>query len=207
MDAMSKRESIIIGIFVGIACPLLTFVAFWWISACIYLVYIPRMPLGVIVATALTGLAIGCLLDVAFLRRWVKGFYTLSVGVAISLYLVLSVVAVAFFMGIPIGTFVLGLSAAAYVGRREHHRRVDKSQVTPALRKVALLAASVTTATAFPIGIFALREPGVVKMFETVPGLSGVPLIVFLCFLLFMMQYWLSQRAGYIAFRIGKGHA
>ena len=71
---MSKLEATIIGLFVGIACPFLGFVAFWWTAALLHLQGFP-VPEGVIKAAALTGLGLGCLLDVLFLRRWVGKFY------------------------------------------------------------------------------------------------------------------------------------
>jgi lysylphosphatidylglycerol synthetase-like protein (DUF2156 family) len=158
---------------------------------------------------------LGCLLDAAFLRRWIGGFYSANVWVMTVVYLALCVVAVAFFMGLPVGTFSLGIAACAYIGRREHHRQADGARVAPALRKSALLAASITAAAAFPIGIFALDEPDVLRLLEGRFGLAGaslhgsigLTLIGFLCFILFAMQYWCSRTAGYVAFRIGGSNA
>jgi len=213
-DRLGRLESAIIGIFAGIACPLLTFVAFWWTAAMVHM-YVFSIPVGVIIAAALSGLVVGCLLDVAFLRRWIDGFYSANVWVMTVVYLALCVVAVAFFMGLPVGTFSLGIVACAYIGRREHHRQVDGERVASALRKSALLAASTTAAAALPIGIFALNEPDVLRLLEGHFGLAGTSLhgsvglmlIGLLCFLLFAMQYWCSRAAGYVAFRIGGSNA
>lgn len=207
---MSRLESVIIGIFAGITCPLLTFVAFWWTAAVIHM-YVSPMPLAVVIMAALAGLALGCLLDVAFLRRWIRKFYTANVWVMTAVYLGLCVIAVAFFMGLPVGTFSLGIAASAYMGRREHHRQAARERVASTLRKSALLAASVTAAAALPIGIFALEEPSVLRLLDgnlgivgtSLHGTVGLMLIGFLCFLLFAMQYWCSEAAGHVAFRIG----
>jgi hypothetical protein len=115
-------------------------------------------------------------------------------------------------MGIPVGTLSLGIFAGAYMGRRERHHQVDSPRVANTLRRVALFAALVTTATALPIGILALNEQHILSLLEANFGLertvfygsTGLMLVGFLCFLLFLIQYWCSKGAGYLAFRIGK---
>jgi hypothetical protein len=60
---------------------------------------------------------------------------------------------------------------------------------------------------ALPIGILALNERDILKMLETLSGLSqaslrgfaGFALVGLLCVLLFLMQYWLSRKAGLLA--------
>lgn len=207
---MSKLESIIIGLFVGIACPVLTFVVFWWSAALLYM-RVPDFPLNIVIASALTGFSLGLLLDVLFLRRWVRTFYIANIWLMIILYLGLSFIAVGFFMGLPGGTFVLGISAGIYMGRRESHVHNDWINAFPALRKTALIAASVTTLAALPIGILALNEQNILNMLENVSGLdqdsiqgfAGFILVGLLCVLLFLIQYWFSRKAGLIAFNMG----
>jgi lysylphosphatidylglycerol synthetase-like protein (DUF2156 family) len=212
-NKISKLESTIIGLFVGITCPFLGFVAFWWTAALLHLQGFP-VPEGMIKAAALTGLGLGCLLDVFFLRRWVDKFYTANLWLIVMVYLGLCVVAVGSCMGVPAGTFSLGVAAGAYVGRREHHRQVDGVLTATAFRRVAVFAASVTTVAALPIGILALQsEQEILTWLEntfdlnrnSLQGGGGFILIGFLCFLLFVMQYWCSRMAGRLAFNIGTG--
>jgi hypothetical protein len=129
-------------------------------------------------------------------------------------YLGLCVVAVGSCMGVPVGTFLLGMAAGAYVGRREHHRQADGALTATAFRRVAVFAASVTAAGALPIGILALQsEQEMLRWLENTFGLNrnslqgggGFILIGFLCLLLFVMQYWCTRMAGRLAFRIGTG--
>jgi len=210
---MSKLELRIVKLFVGITCPLLTFVAFWWTAAALHL-YVFRMPLGVIITAALAGLGLGCLLDVVFLRRWVRNFYAANMWWMAAVHLGLCFVAVVFFMGVPVGTFSLGIAAGVYIGRRERHRRTDGARAATAFRRIAVFAASVTAAVALPIGILALQsEQDILRLLEdsfrldrnSLQGGAGLVLIGFLCFLLFVMQYWCTRMAGRLAFRIGKG--
>jgi hypothetical protein len=83
-----------------------------------------------------------------------------------------------------------------------------------AFRRVAVFAASVTTVAALPIGILALQsEQEILTWLEntfdlnrnSLQGGGGFILIGFLCFLLFVMQYWCSRMAGRLAFNIGTG--
>jgi hypothetical protein len=210
---MNKLESTIVGLFVGITCPFLGFVAFWWTAALLHLQGFP-VPEGMIKTAALTGLGLGCFLDVVFLRRWVGKFYTANPWLIVMVYLGLCVVAVGSCMGVPVGTFSLGVAAGAYVGRREHHRQADRVLAATAFRRVAVFAASVTTAAALPIGILALQsEQEILRWLEntfdlnrnSLQGGGGFILIGFLCLLLFVMQYWCTRMAGRLAFRIGTG--
>jgi hypothetical protein len=208
---MSKWENTIIGIFVGIACPLVTFVAFWWTTAALNM-YVFGIPTSVIAMAALAGLGLGILLDVIFLRRWVRIFFTANLWLMAAFHLCLCVVAVGFFMGVPVGTFSLGVAAGFYIGRREHHRQADGTGVSVALRRVAVFVAFVTAAAALPIGILALQsEQYILRWLETTIGLEpntfqgggGLVLIGFLCLVLFVMQYGCAWMAGRLAFGMG----
>ena len=210
---MNKLESTIVGLLVGITCPFLGFVAFWWTAALLHLQGFP-VPEGMIKTAALTGLGLGCLLDVVFLRRWVGKFYTANPWLIVMIYLGLCVVAVGSFMGVPVGTFSLGIAAGIYIGRREHHRQADGVLAATTFHQVAFFAASVTTLAALPIGILALQtEKGTLTWIEntfdlnrnSLQGGGGFILIGFLCVLLFVMQFWSTRMAGRLAFRIGTG--
>jgi hypothetical protein len=209
---MSRLETVIVGVLVGLVCPLLTLVFFWWTAAIFYL-YFFSMPVGVVIAAAAAGLALGCVLDAVFLRRWIGKFYTANMWLMRAVYLGLCIAAVAFFMGVPIGTFALGIVLGAYIGRREHHRQADGLHAASAVRRAAFFAALVTAAAAFPIGILALQseqyilrwlEAGLGFSPKSLQGGTGLAFISLLCFILFATQYWCSQIAGWLAFRVGK---
>ena len=207
---MSKLESIVVALVIGIACPLLTFTAFWWMAATFHLCGF-RLPTNIIIASALSGLGLGCLLDVICLRRWVHEFYTASWWRMLAVFLSLFVVAFGFFMGFPIGTFLLGIVAGAYVGRREYHSNADEGQLATTLNKVAVLTSLLTAGAALPIGILGLKEPIVAAGFEAyfgrgtgwAAGPSGVLLVGLFCVFLAVVQHWCVRVAGRVAFRIG----
>lgn len=206
---MNKSETIIIGLFIGIACPLLTFILFWWASALLHM-YSNVIPLNIVIASALTGLVVGLLFDILFLKRWLQRFYITSIRSMIVLYIGLSVVAVAFFMGLPIGTITIGTIAGIYMGRRMSFVHADRITAVRVVRKTAFMTASVTVIGALPIGFLALKEQDILTMLEQLPGMSqsslqgivGFTTIIILCGLLFLIQYYLSKKAGLLIFNM-----
>jgi lysylphosphatidylglycerol synthetase-like protein (DUF2156 family) len=210
-ENMSKPESFVVGLVLAVACPLLTFVAFWWTTAAIHM-QLPWTPLEAVKASALTGLALGLVLDIVYLKRWIKTFYTANIWILAAIYLGLCAVAVAFFMGLPVGTFLLGVGSGAYVGRRHRHARTDRLSAARSLRITAVFAALVTTAAALPIGLLALNDRSVVESLDTLlgfgqadlRGFAGLTLVGVLCVALFAAQYCGTRIAGQLFFALGK---
>lgn len=207
---MNRWESVVVGLVLGVTCPALTFIGFWWTSATVHM-QLPQVPVGAVIASAFAGLGLGVALDVVYLRRWIRSFYTANVWILAAVYLGLSVGAVALFMGVPVGTFLLGIGSGVYVGRRRRHSRGSVSPASPSLRTTALFAATVTTAAALPMGFLALADQSVLESLATLlgvsqsslRGLAGVALIGILCLVLFASQYCCSRIAGQLSFAIG----
>ena len=155
--------------------------------------------------SALAGLMTGIVLDILFLRRWIRGFYGASLWLLAVVYAALCVLAVASFMGLPVGTFALGLLAGAYAGRRQLHN--PSADAGHRLRGAAFFAALLTAGAALPIGILALREQSVTDLFRKRLGIeswgAGVMVVCLLCIVLFGAQYWCSLQAGWLALRMG----
>jgi hypothetical protein len=209
---MNKLESIVIAVLLGIACPWLTFVAMWWTAAIVSMKW-HLLSEPMIAGVALFGLAVGVVLDLVFLRTWVRRFYSAGIGWLAGVYVALSVVAVASFMGLPVGTFVLGIVAGTYAGRRQHHHAAVPADANRRIRRAALFAALITAGAALPIGLLALRERSVLQLLAsllrveevTVGGAMGIFLIVVLSVLLFVAQYWCAKQGGRVAFLIDGG--
>jgi len=202
---MINLENTIVGILLGGACACLSFVACWWTAAMAHM-YIGGITVNIVPVAALTGLLIGIILDVLFLRRWIRNFYVVRLWYLAIVYGALCVVAVASFMGFPVGTFFLGILAGGYAGRRQIHNPSDKIPGY-VLRKVAFFAALMTAGTALPIGILVLKEQSIQELFQSILGISSwgaeVVLIFLLCIVLFAAQYYCSLGVGRLALRIG----
>ena len=210
---MNKLETGLIWLFVGFTCPFLLFVIFWW-SAAILHSYCQDFPLKWVIIMSFSGLSTGLILDAFFLRHWVSRFYTINLWLMGLIYLGLSIAAVAFFMGLPVGTIILGTLAGIYMGRRARHAQAFLTKVTQTLRKTSVAAGAVTAMAAFPIGLLALGEKDILEMLHrllgiqqaSIQGWAGFVLVSLLCLLLFLIQYWLSKLAGHMAYNAGRGN-
>ena len=208
MTKMTRLESTAVYLAAGAFWPLLLFVLCWWSTAALLIYNLLPVAESSIAVAAFTGLAVGIILDVLLLRRWVPRFYTADLRVMILGYLICSVLAVASFMGVPLGNLALGSLAGVYIGRREHHTARGQEAAARAFNKASLFTAAVTGAEAFPIGLLALNEEEVVQWLQTasgmapqaVAGLPGIGLIVVLCVILMIVQFWLTRTLARIAF-------
>ena len=203
---MNKTEIIFASSFLALACPLLMFVAFWWSSAAVSM-YIAAIPEYVIPITAFAGLGVGVLADMVYLKRWLARFYTIHWAWGMVVYFGLTIIALAFFMGLPIGTFTVGVMGGVYLGRRLHYGHAEKSEALILLNKVALGAASLTTGLALIIGLLALHEPIIVQAAglvglepDTVNGPIGKAGMGFICLAIFIMQYYVTRAVGRLAY-------
>jgi hypothetical protein len=211
---MNKTESIIVGVFLAGICPLLAFVACWW-TAAIVSMNMPGISEHAIALVALSGLTAGIVLDLLFLPRWIRRFYTAGRGWMWAFYAAMFLVAGATFMGVPIGTFGLGLLTGVYAGRRYHHAGSEEAAVRLALRRIALVTALLTAVTALPISILGLKEQLVVDLVRKIPGIepsilqgvSGAGVVCLFCVVLFAALYGGSLVAGWWAYRLGTNHS
>jgi len=208
---MSKAESIAVGLVVGILCPLLSFVLCWWSTAALVIYQVLPIPESVITVAAFTGLVVGLVLDALCLRKWIAQFYNAGVRLMVLVYLFCSTIAVAFFMGLPLGNIVLGMLAGVYVGRRQHNAGGSKELFPMTVRKVSVFTAFVTGLEALPIGLLALGEGMVVELLQQIVGLEesvivgpvGIGLVGLLCVVLMAVQFWCTRTAAWFAFGHG----
>ena len=206
---MSRAESTIVGLFIGIICPASLFVLFWWVAAALTIYGVFSIPESGIATAAFTGLGLGILLDILGLKNWITRFYSLDVKLMVLAYLFWSAVAVAFFMGLPFGNIALGTLAGLYVGRKQYYAGASRDLFARSARNVSIFTALVTSAEALPIGVLALSESITVAALRTIVGLDpsvttgliGVGLVGVGCLALMAVQFWLTRTAATLAFR------
>ncbi len=206
---MARWESTLVAVFLGIAAPLTLLVVVWWLTAAIAIYGVFPLPESFIVAGALTGLGAGIILDLFLLRRWVKRFYTVDGRFMALLYLVWSVMALALFMGLPVGVLLLGTGAGVYVGRKERHGQGDRAAFERSARAVALFTAGVIGVESLLMGILALQERFTMSWLLSVIGLGAVvgngwmegAFVAGSCCAIAAAQYALTRCAAIGAFR------
>jgi hypothetical protein len=210
VERMSKTENIIVGVFLAGVCPLLVFVVCWW-TAAIVSMNVPGISEHEIALAALSGLTVGIVLDLLFLPRWIRGFYTAGRRWMWTFYAALFLLAGAMFMGVPVGTFGLGLLTGVYAGRRYHHAGSEAAAAGHDLRRVSFFTALLTAVTALPISILGLKEQTVIDLVRKIPGIepsilqgaSGAGVVCLFCVVLFAALYGGSLAAGWWAYRMG----
>ena len=115
---MRKIEIAAIGVLFGAVPIIICFLAGWWIS-------IPFVPESLIYLFALTGFVVGVLVDLVFLKTWIRNAYSMQPIVWMIIYLFYSVGMFGFFMGVPVfnialahtGRFFCRGMAGSYPGR------------------------------------------------------------------------------------------
>jgi hypothetical protein len=164
-----------------------------------------EIPEGTIAFVAILGMGIGLLLDYFRLKAWIERIYQIPWRYLIGIYLFLSLIAVAFFMGFPIGNLILGTAAGLYVGRRSFFATPQMREASTVVRASAIFTAAVTSGESFPIGLMALRDDEIRLWLSALSGLEPPAfagpwasiIIVLLCMLLFAIQFWLTRSAAY----------
>jgi hypothetical protein len=205
---MSKIEAAIVGLCLGLLGPVLLFFATWWTSVFV-------LPDRAIPAAALSGLAIGLLLDVLFLKHWVRRVYRFPAGLLVLAYLFSSLIVFAVSMGVPVLNAGLGIAAGAYVGRKLRHAEVDREKLLAGARRVSVFATVVIALICALSATIALASPStpadLQRMFQDllpwqVPVTRSMILGLILLggSALILLEYWLTMAAALTAFRLGK---
>ena len=169
---------------------------------------------GVLFGTEVVGpwvlwsLVPGLIVDVIFLKKWVKTAYQMSNKVLVPLYLFYSVVALGMGMGVPIFNFALGITAGVYAARRAHFAGSDEKRRKQYFKKAAVFSAVVMVLMCCLITLWAIAGQMIGYRFET-PFLSftfTVPVFVAVVFtggaVLVLLQYWLTCAAARVTFKL-----
>ena len=205
---MGKIEAAIVGLCLGLLAPVLLFFASWWTSVFL-------LPERAIPAAALSGLAIGLLLDVLFLRGWVRRAYRLPAGLLVVAYLASSLIVFAISMGVPVLNAGLGIAAGAYVGRKLRHGGVDREKLLAGARRVSLFTTLVIALICTLSATIALVSPStpsdVQRMSQhllpwqlPVTRSTILGLILLGGLALILLEYWLTMAAALTSYRLGK---
>ena len=162
---MQKIENVIIGIIIGAVPVIACFLAGWWIS-------IPLVPESRIFQYALAGFLLGILIDVIFLRNWVRHAYTMKLWVWMGIYGFYSIGMFGFFMGFPVFHVLLALPAGVFVGRWLTHKSVDPARMRKAAQQTAVFTTSVLGLMCITSASIALLDPSVAFDLQ---GMLGLP--------------------------------
>jgi hypothetical protein len=198
---MGKIESVILGMFFGFGPIVFCFLATMVIAS----IFFGKEALG---PWVLWSLVPAVVIDILFLKKWVRNAYQINSKILAGIYLFYSVVALGMGMGLPILNFVLGIMAGVYIARRMHFHRADEERRKQALKKTAVFCAVVMVFMCCLMTLLGIvgKVPG--SKFET-PLLSftfTVPIFIAVVLtggaILVLLQYCLTLTAAKITIKL-----
>lgn len=148
------------------------------------------------------------IIDVIYLKKWVRKAYQINNKVLAGIYLFYSVVALGLGMGLPILNLALGTAAGVYAARRMHFIGADEERRKQAFKKTAVFSALVMAFMCCLITLWAIAGRMIGYRFET-PLLSftfTVPIFTAVVLtggaVLVLLQYWLTRTAAKVTIRL-----
>jgi len=159
---------------------------------------------------ALGGLCVGLIIDVMFVKSWVKRAYQMNSKILAGIYIFYAVVAIGMFMGIPIFHFVMCVTAGIYIARKMHFAEAEEQARKQAFKRMARFCAGVMVLICCLITLWAIAgqmigyrvEMPLVSFTLTVPIFFAVVLTGGA--VLVLAQYWLTGAAARVTFRFSR---
>jgi hypothetical protein len=165
------RSSLTFGVLRGIEC----------VTLAIFFGFVPMfvcLLVTVIIASALFGtqalgpwalwsFAPAIVFDAVLMKKWIRGAYQMN-GVTLGiLYLFYSIVTLGMFMGLPIGSFTLGITAGLYAARKMQLEQTDIQTRRRYFKKTAVFSASVMALMCCLITLWAIAGQMIGYRIET----------------------------------------
>jgi hypothetical protein len=129
-------ERIFLSVMIGLVFPILLGLAGWWGS-------IPFVPEKSILYFALGGFILGILVNMVFIRYWMRNALRIPLLWPVFIYLFYSIGMLGFFMGIPVFNVIMGPVGGYYMGMRLRARNVQKDEVEREAKRTGLFTAFV----------------------------------------------------------------
>lgn len=158
---------------------------------------------------AMGGLMVGALVDILFLRRWVRKAYSLPLVPFVLVYLFYNVCLLGFFMGVPVVNLLMGLIGGYYVGLCLRYAKMDKAAVARSAHRTALFTAGVMALVCLASWLIASRDPSLAAniqgMFNLGPDFSRQRILAYsvagglgLVALEYVMTRWMVKFARFM---------
>ena len=119
-----------------------------------------------------SGLLIGGLIDLKFLKSWINRRFNFSIWIIASIYIVYNIFVYGFFMGLPVFNAFLGLLAGYYFGNRICFNKVESEKHPKLINQVSIFAGLIMTFVCISSGFLAIYDNGASGMIQNVLGLS-----------------------------------
>ena len=162
----------------------------------------------VLEAWVLWSLVPGFVIDIVFLKKWVRNAYQMNSKILAAIYIFYAVIAIVMFMGIPIFHFIMGTAAGVFAARRVRFAGSDEETRGRAFKGMARFCAGVMVLICCLITLWAILGQMIGYEFETpwlsftftVPVFFGV--VVAGGAALVLLQYQLTSTAAKVTFKL-----
>jgi hypothetical protein len=104
------------------------------------------------------GLSAGIVIDLFFLKRWIRQRYELSCWFSIFLFFLYNIGIYGMFMGFPVFNLLMAIVAGYYIGKRMKSHNLPLERQTEIIKKVTLFTIVVMTLICISTAIIALTD-------------------------------------------------
>jgi len=159
-------DKIVIDLLLGAAFPVFCFLAagtIWF--------YVDRNE-TVVLYYVVTGLIVGLLIDLRYLKGWIIRRFELPIWFMVALYLFYNIGMYGMFMGFPVFNLFWGIIAGYYFGLRINHLNLSQTQHPKIINRVAIFTAFIMTVICISSACIALAGNGVGKDLQMMFRLS-----------------------------------
>ena len=159
---------------------------------------------------ALGGLCVGLVIDLMFVKSWIKRAYQMNRKILAALYIFYSIGVLGFCMGIPILEFPLGMAAGAYAARKMYHTKAGHEEFERSVKKISIFAAAVMVLICCLIALWAIAGQMIGYRFKTTWLSFTFTVPVFFAVvltggaMLVLLQYWLTNIAAKLTFKLSR---
>jgi len=159
---------------------------------------------------ALGGLCVGLVIDLMFVKSWIKRAYQMNRKILAALYIFYSIGVLGFCMGIPILEFPLGMAAGAYAARKMYHTKAGPEEFERSVKKISIFAAAVMVLICCLIALWAIAGQMIGYRFKTTWLSFTFTVPVFFAVvltggaMLVLLQYWLTNIAAKLTFKLSR---
>jgi hypothetical protein len=173
-ENMHTSERVILGILLGMIPITIGLLAGWWIS-------IPFVAESHVVFYAIGGICIGILIDIIFLKTWLKRIYSAKPFVWLGIYLYYSICEFGFFMGVPVFHVLLALPAGFFIAGLLLHESATVDRKRRVISQSSLWISFILAIVCLTSGTFALLSPSTGSELQhmlRLPFQISVPMLV-----------------------------
>jgi hypothetical protein len=149
---MKTFDKILFGLIFGAMLPVTLFLTGWWST-------FRLVPENQIFIFALSGLALGIIIDFFFIKKVISDLYNIKNSNLILIYIFYSVCCFGFFMGVPVFNSLLGIPAGYYAAKKCVFLKTEKENAEKSFKQTSFFTAIIISFISVSSATIALIDP------------------------------------------------